>query len=249
VLWEAGKLGDPNLVYGFEPEAYFRTMLKHISLSEEQLKSLRILEVGYGHGRLLREIQKWSPTAYGIDLTKPPRSSQIRPGSALLGNLLSIPFMPRQFDLVVCRGVVQVTPDPRKSFACVAEQVTNGGMLYLGAVCEPGKGILLLRKVFPRSWAYPEFLRLSLASILSVARSMISVVQAREINFKTFRRFYRQYKLDIFDVISPRWGSVHQDDEVLGWFTSQRLMGKKVAHGAYVGVRADLPPAASTTKG
>jgi hypothetical protein len=33
VLWEAGKLGDPNLVYGHDPKDYFRDMLKHTCLA------------------------------------------------------------------------------------------------------------------------------------------------------------------------------------------------------------------------
>src|ERR1700693_2050437 len=53
VLWEAGKLGDPTLVYGNDPRNYFSAFLKHTSLTEEDLASKRILEIGFGHGRLL----------------------------------------------------------------------------------------------------------------------------------------------------------------------------------------------------
>ncbi|MBZ5670629.1 MAG: class I SAM-dependent methyltransferase [Acidobacteriia bacterium] len=241
VLWEAGKLGDPNLVYGHDPKYYFREMLKHTALTEEGLIALRILEVGYGHGRLLHELQRWSPMAYGIDLAKPLRSAQLRPGSAILGNLLNIPFMPHQFDLVICRGVIHCTPDPQKSFGCVAEQVANKGVLYLAGLYEPGKGNLLLRKILPWSWHYPEFLRLGMASVFSVVRATMEAVQTRMINFRAFQRFYRHYKLDIFDVMSPRWTRVYTKDEVVPWFTSQGFLVQKVGYGAYVGVKTDLP--------
>jgi hypothetical protein len=58
VLWEAGKLGDPNLVYGNDPKKYFRELLEGTSLTEEKLQSMKILEVGYGHGRTLQQLQK-----------------------------------------------------------------------------------------------------------------------------------------------------------------------------------------------
>lgn len=63
VLWEEGRLGDPTLVYGEDPEYYFREFLTHTSLQPEQLASKRVLEVGFGHGRLLHQIQEWCPSA------------------------------------------------------------------------------------------------------------------------------------------------------------------------------------------
>ena len=40
VLWEEGKLGDPNLVYGNDPKEYFRELLETTSLTEEDLKTV-----------------------------------------------------------------------------------------------------------------------------------------------------------------------------------------------------------------
>src|ERR1700736_5515619 len=144
ILWEGGKLGNPNLVYGRDRQYYFREFLEGSSLSEERLKSMKILEVGFGHGRLLRQFQERSPAAYGIDLSRPLKSAQLRPGSAFFGNLLSMPFVPGQFDLVVCRGVIHHTPDPRESFARAAQQVAAHGMLYLGGHYEPAMKLSFL---------------------------------------------------------------------------------------------------------
>jgi SAM-dependent methyltransferase len=237
VLWEAGKLGDPNLVYGNAHQRYFRELLNHTSLTEEQLQFMNILEVGYGHGRLLHELQQRSPTAYGLDLAKPLKSARLRPGSAIFGNLLNIPFMPEQFELVVCRGVLHVTPDPPKSLACLAEQVANRGVLYLAGLYEPGKGNLRLRQVFPRVWTYPESVRLGLASVFSVFRAAVEAVRTRNLTFGEFRRSYRHYKLDIFDVLAPQWTSVHRENEVVGWFAKLGFVAKKVGYGTYVGVK------------
>ena len=239
ILWEAGKLGDPNVIYGVSPEDRFREFLNLTGLSPEQLKSMRILEVGFGHGRLLKELQKWCPMAYGLDLSRPLRSARLRPGSAIFGNLLSIPFMPHQFDLVICRGVIHMTPDAKRAFNCVAEQVAPGGMFYMGGLYEPGKGNLVLRKIFPGIWNYPEFARLAVAHLFSPFRAALETVRSRKPSWKAFKRSCAHYKLDIFDVICPRWTSVHMEDEVLGWFLTQGFVGRKVGYGDYVGISAD----------
>jgi SAM-dependent methyltransferase len=231
ILWDAGKLGDRNRLYGNDPDHYFDCFLKDTSLTEEQLGSLKILEVGYGHGRMLQQLQRCSPTAYGLDLGTPLKSARLRPGSVIAGNLLTNPLAPRQFDLVVCRGVVHFTPEPERSFARVADQVADGGMLYMAGVHEPGKGNLILRKILPGCWRYPESVRLRLASVASFIRSWIHAIQTG--NLPAFDH----YKLDVFEAMSPRWSSAHAETEVLGWFASQGFQARKASYGNYVGVR------------
>jgi SAM-dependent methyltransferase len=229
-------------VYGKDPEHYFRELLAHTSLRPEQLASKKVLEIGFGHGRLLRQIQEWSPSAYGLDLAKPLRSAQLRPGSAIFGNLLSIPFVPGQFDLVICRGVVHHTPDPEASFGCVAEQVADHGMLYFAGCYEPGKHkMLMLRRVLPRSWDYPEPLLLGLASVFGGLRSILEGIRSRKADLGTLRRHYRHYKLEVFDVMAPRWSGVLGAETVVPWFTSRGLQVRKVDDGSYVGIKADAP--------
>ena len=235
VLWEAGKLGDPNLIYGKPATVWFQEFLESTALTPKQLVSMRILEIGFGHGRLLHKLQQLSSAAYGLDLSRPLKSAQLRPGSAIFGNLLSNPLQPYQFDLVICRGVIPMTPDPQKSFDCVAEQVAPGGMLYLGGLYEPGKGDLILRRIFPWCWYYPEWLRLGIAALFAPMRGALEAFRTKGFGWKEFRRAH--YKLDIFDVISPRWTTLLTEDVVLPWFASQGFLARKVAYGAYVGIK------------
>jgi len=241
VLWEAGKLGDPKLVYGNDPKHYFQELLEHTNLTEEKLKSMRILEIGFGHGRLLQQVQKCCPTAYGLDLATPLRSAQLRPGSAIFGNLFNIPFLPHQFDLVICRGVIHVTPDAHKAFECIAEQVADNGLLYCAGLYEPGRGRLLLRKVFPHVWNYPEPVRLGISSVSGVLRATLEAIRDRKISAKTFKHNYDKFKIDIFDTIAPQWTSTHMADEVKTWFASKGFVAQKVDYGGYLGTKADQP--------
>jgi SAM-dependent methyltransferase len=237
LLWEAGKLGNPNLVYGHDPKDYFRTLLKVTSLTPEQLGSMKILEIGFGHGRVLRELQRCSQTAYGLDLSKPLPSAQLRPGSTIFGNLLDNPFIPGQFDLVICRGVIHCTPDPEKSFDRVAEQVAGGGLLYLAGLYEPGKGNLVLRKLLPKSSSYPESVLLAFASVFGLVRSVVEAVRTGKIGIEAIKRFYGHYKLDVFDVMAPQWTSVHTEAEVSAWFRKRGFSVRKVDYGNYLGVK------------
>jgi SAM-dependent methyltransferase len=238
VLWESGRLGDPNLVYGTDPRSIFQSLLRFMSVSEEELRGRRILEVGYGHGRLLQQLQKCSDTAFGIDLVRPLKSAALRPGSAIFGNLFAIPFSPGQFDVVISRGVIQCTPNPGEALRCIAEQVAPDGILCIAGMYETGhKGSLRVRKLLPMSWRYPEWLRLRLASGLSLVRSLLEVLRTRSLSLSALRRHQAHFKLDIFDVISPRWSSQHSAEEVLEWFTAAGLSAHKAFPGVYVGIK------------
>ena len=73
-----------------------------------------------------------------------PDLHQHRVGQA---DIRKLPFAPGQYDLVVCVGVIQHTPDPDETIASLAAQVKPGGWLvfdhyrhtlsYLSKISEP----------------------------------------------------------------------------------------------------------------
>src|SRR5205823_4876357 len=169
----------------------------------DDLRSIRILEVGFGNGALLGQLQKCSPDAYGIDLVKALESASLRSGSTVYGSLFEIPFMPGQFDLVICHGVIHHTENAARAFACVAEQVSHDGTLSL-TLYEPGiKGALLLRRLLPWSWRYPESVLLGLSSLLGLPRAALECLRAGEFRRKDFAGHFGNARFGIFDVISP----------------------------------------------
>jgi SAM-dependent methyltransferase len=237
-LWEEGRLGDPGLVYGVSPQDTFRHVLRALELSEDDLKNMKILEIGYGHGRLLQEIQQYSATAYGIDAVMPLASSSFRPGTIICGDLFNIPIMPGQFDLVICKGVIQLTPWPGRAFDCIAEQVAQKGKLFL-TVFEKGakKRSMVLRKLLPGAWRYPEPLRLTIAGSLSVPRAMLEALRNKTFDPKTFNRYRGNAKLGIFDVLSPRSVSRHSKEEIRSWFASKGFEVRRTGECHYVGTK------------
>lgn len=241
VLWEAGKLGDPKLVYGSDPKRFYHELLEQCDLTEEQLKSMRTLEVGFGHGRTLHQVQQVCPMAFGLDLAKPLKSAQLRPGSAIFGNLFNIPFQPKQFDLVVCRGVAHVTPDAHKAFDCLADQVKPGGGLFFAGLYEPGRGRLLLRSVFPNVWNYPEWLRLKISGFCGFFRAGLECLREMNFSAKNFQYQYQRYKIDIFDTLAPQWTVTLTENDVIPWFEARGFTARKVDYGGYFGIKSAVP--------
>ena len=97
------------------------------------------------------------------------------------------------------------------------------------------KGSLLLRNLLPWSWRYPESFRLRIASVLGLFRATLECMRAMEFSLKSFARYHGNAKLGIFDVISPRWTSLHPSDEVTGWFNTHGYSVKRLGPGHYVG--------------
>lgn len=236
-LWEEGKLGDPGLMYGVSPQDDFRQFLSTMELSQNDLINMKILEIGFGHGRLLQEIQKYSATAYGIDTVLPLASASFRPGTIICGDLFNIPIMPGQFDLVICKGVVQHTSRPGKAFECISEQVAKKGKLFFTVYEKGVKHSLLLRKLLPGSWRYPESLRLAIAGFLSVPRAILEALRNGTFDPKTFSRYLKNSKLGIFDVLSPRWTSRHSKEEIMSWFISNGFEVQRTGECQYVGTK------------
>jgi SAM-dependent methyltransferase len=222
-------------------EEDFAGLLELLGLSTADLARLKVLEIGFGHGRILREIQKHCPHAYGVDLARPLASATLRPRSVVLGSLFRLPFVPGQFDLVICRGVIHHTPDVRLAFTRVAEQVAPGGRLYLYIYEQDVPRSLLLRRLIPFSWLLPEPLRLILSKTLGAAWAGFRTATVRPFDPGRYPSHRGATTLGVFDILSPRWTTRHAPEEVLSWFQEESLVGRRVSACNYLGERPDAP--------
>ena len=100
-------------------------------------KPVHILEVGCGAGRFTEILLKFSSARLtSIDLSSAveanalnfPQNEQHR---ILQADLMSLPFKKMQYDIVICLGVIQHTPDPEESIKKLYEQVKSGGDLVI----------------------------------------------------------------------------------------------------------------------
>ena len=232
-LWAEGKFGDTTLVYNKTAEKDYADLLACVGLTPETLRTRKVLEIGYGHGRILHSIQCDCPFAVGVDLVLPYPSSNVERGMIVRADLMTSPFRPRQFDLVICRGVIHHTESAAEGFRHVAEEVASGGKLYL-YVYNAGALVIWLRRLLPFSWMLPEIIRLWLARIVGGILAIFPVGQLAR-RREAFRLMYGNYTLTAFDVISPRYMSHHSVEEVMSWFKQAGFEARQTAPGLYVG--------------
>jgi 2-polyprenyl-3-methyl-5-hydroxy-6-metoxy-1,4-benzoquinol methylase len=135
--------------FGLQWKKYRRTQLDSytgLPLSRDRLRhcigedlwstlpEMQVLEAGCGAGRFTELLLEIGACVTSVDLSVAvdanqencPQSSNHR---VLQADILRLPFQPRQFDVVLCLGVIQHTPNPETTIAALFEQVKPGGWL------------------------------------------------------------------------------------------------------------------------
>jgi 2-polyprenyl-3-methyl-5-hydroxy-6-metoxy-1,4-benzoquinol methylase len=100
------------------------------------LEGRNVLECGCGAGRFTEILLDRGAYVTSVDLSSAveanaanfPVSDRHRVAQA---DILALPFAPQQFDLVICLGVIQHTPDPEATIAALASHVRPGGWLVI----------------------------------------------------------------------------------------------------------------------
>jgi len=132
----------------------------------ENLIGKTVMEVGAGAGRFTEHFARFAKQVVAVDLSEAIFVNSALGASNLIAaqaNLLEMPPMKMQFDLVYCRGVLQHTPDPVQSITQLHRWVKPGGMVAFD-IYSPGTlgkfgAKYLLRPVIQRLFNYESFLK------------------------------------------------------------------------------------------
>jgi SAM-dependent methyltransferase len=100
------------------------------------LRGQRILEAGSGAGRFTEVLCRSGATVYSFDYSGAVDANRLNNGAhanlqLFQADILRIPLREAWFDHVICLGVLQHTPDPRRSFLSLARHVKPGGDLVI----------------------------------------------------------------------------------------------------------------------
>jgi 2-polyprenyl-3-methyl-5-hydroxy-6-metoxy-1,4-benzoquinol methylase/GT2 family glycosyltransferase len=95
-----------------------------------------VLEAGCGAGRFTEIMLSSGANVWAVDLSSAVDANFENchhfPGySVSQADILALPFKPGQFDIVLCIGVIQHTPDPEKTIEALCSHVKPGGMLLV----------------------------------------------------------------------------------------------------------------------
>jgi ubiquinone/menaquinone biosynthesis C-methylase UbiE len=96
----------------------------------EQLQGSTVLEIGAGSGRFTEHLVKYAERVVATDLSEAILANVALGAPNLVAfqaDLFQMPVFRHRFDLVLCRGVLQHTPDPRRAMAVLYDFAAPSG--------------------------------------------------------------------------------------------------------------------------
>jgi len=117
----------------------FERFFNETGLKKEDFKNKKILEIGSGAGRFTNIILNHTEgVVYSIDSSDAVKANlennkQYIDTRLFLfkASIYDLPFDISQFDIVICFGVLQHTPNISKSVKCLCQQTAQNGLLFL----------------------------------------------------------------------------------------------------------------------
>jgi SAM-dependent methyltransferase len=167
-------------------DSHTGTTISHDRLSRclggplSEVRGFSVLEAGCGAGRFTEILLSAGARVFAIDLSTAVDANREtcdgRPGYFVCqADILRVPAAPASFDLVLCLGVVQHTPDPEETMAALAAMVKPGGQLVLDHYSYgPAVGALrrLAFSLHPRSLLRSVLIRLPPALAMRAAAGL-----------------------------------------------------------------------------
>jgi len=96
----------------------------------------RVLEAGCGAGRFTEIMLQAGAKVFAVDISMAVEANYTNCHSypdyfVCQADILNLPVQPEQFDVVICVGVIQHTPNPEQTMSVLCSHVKPGGMLLL----------------------------------------------------------------------------------------------------------------------
>ncbi len=100
------------------------------------MRGMRVLEAGSGAGRFTEVLCRSGAAVYSFDYSDAVEANALNNAASanlrlFQADLLALPLPQAWFDHVLCLGVLQHTPDPKRSFLSLARHVKPGGDLVI----------------------------------------------------------------------------------------------------------------------
>lgn len=231
------------------------------SWDKEDLSDSNILEIGSGAGRFSHIVlQHTKANLYSVDYSNAVEANFRNNGhdsrlKLFQASIYELPFALNQFDKVFCFGVLQHTPDVRRSVQCLVNMVRPDGELVIDFYPMRGWYTKLHAKYLLR----PFTREMSHARLLSLIESNIDWLMSlywfydkigigkilnrflpicdikRTIPHSLDKRSLREWAiLDTFDMFSPAYDQPQRLQTVVRWFEEfgmQNAKGTVIKYG------------------
>jgi SAM-dependent methyltransferase len=139
----------------------------------EHLKGRRVLDVGCGAGRFAEVALSAGAELVALDYSSAVDACRQNLGphprlDVVQGDVYALPFKKGCFDFAYCLGVLQHTPDVRRAFLSLPDQLRPGGQLAVDVYPK-----LLLNLLWPKYWLRPLTKRLPQPTLFAWVKVMV----------------------------------------------------------------------------
>lgn len=218
---------DTNRTWHETVEDRSKLWLREVDLSVSDLRGKVVLDAGSGNGTLSVGVSNFGCDVVGVDVSDSvTRSHAFAIGRKntnthfVQGDLMRLPVRDGSMDIVYSSGVLHHNPDTLEALRAVARALKPGGKIYIWLYHrEPGlKWWLQLRlrsviaplpgpikRAFVHAWVIQAMARQYLRTLLGV-------------NEEFDRVTWKERTIDLMDMYTPRYRSMHTQDEVHGWY-------------------------------
>lgn len=144
-----------------------------LNINEGDLTGLKVLEVGSGAGRFTEFLVKEDCHLFSIDYSDAVEANRKINGTNFFlaqADIYNLPFNIECFDLVICLGVIQHTPNVEKSFNELVKYVKPGGKLVIDVYAKNWKTIFNTR-----FWFRPITKRLNSEFLLRIVNWYVPI--------------------------------------------------------------------------
>lgn len=216
----------------------------------DELRGKKVLEAGSGAGRFTQVVLDHTEAElYSVDLSSAVDANWRNNGphdrlQLFQASIYELPFAKRQFDKVFCFGVLQHTPDPRRTVACLSQMVKPGGELVVDFYAklgwhtmiqvkyllrpftkrmDPGRLLALIEANTDRLIAAHRFVKW--LGIDRLAKRLIPVCDIEDTlpHDLDEASLHEWVALDTFDMFSPWYDQPQRIDTVRKWFEESGL--------------------------
>lgn len=222
---------------------------------DRNLQGEIILEVGSGAGRFTEQAASTGATVISMDYSNAVEANYTTNGNKenvciVQGNIYSMPFPKDFFDKVFCFGVLQHTPDVKKSFELLPQYLKSGGKLAIDIYRKRGFLIQILQTKY---WVRPITTRLPIKFLYQLCSIYVKLIwpltkvihrlpRGQKINGALLIADFRHFSipdeklkewaiLDTFDMLSPTYDIPQTLETMRQWFAEAPLREVEVHYG------------------
>lgn len=216
--------------------------------SPQEIAGERILEVGSGAGRFTQVVLDAGAELYSVDYSSAVDANMRNNGPhprlhLYQASVYELPFEYESFDKIFCYGVLQHTPDPRKSFMSMVPFLKPGGQIAVDVYAKTWK-----TPFWTKYWWRPLTTKMDQETLMRVIKKVVPIyhpfaaacmrvpkigymlsqllpVACYSTNFRslTKEQLLEWSVMDTFDMLAPAYDQPQTLDTLKQWYIDAGL--------------------------